>query len=160
MPASEGQIAAFLSVAAETLDTVDRVLGDCDDTTVNAVPPVPGVNSVFALVTHVAGALGYWGGSLLAGEDIPRDRASEFHATGTVDEAHAIVARLRVDLPRWDPVAANGIRNPEATGTTRRNAATATPEWVLTHMLRELTQHTGHMEICRDVVARRADRPC
>ncbi|KXP09430.1 hypothetical protein AXK57_11100 [Tsukamurella pulmonis] len=157
MAATEGQIAAFLDVAAETLDTVERVLGDLDDETVNGAPPVPGVNSVFALITHVGGALGYWGGSLMAGEDIPRDRAAEFHARGTVDEARAIVARLRTDLPRWAAVAATGIRNPTATGTTRRNAAEATPEWVLTHMLRELTQHTGHMEICRDVVARRAD---
>ncbi len=157
MVASEGQIAAFLDVAAETLDTIDRVLDDLDDRTVNAVPPVPGVNSVFALVTHIGGALGYWGGSLMAGEDIPRDRSAEFHATGTVDDARAIVARLRTDLPRWATVAATGIRNPAATGTTRTNAAEATPEWVLTHMLRELTQHTGHLEICRDVVAQRAD---
>ena len=58
MPAADGQIAAFLDVAAETLDTIDRVLDDLDDTTVNAAPPVPGVNTVFALVTHVGGALG------------------------------------------------------------------------------------------------------
>lgn len=157
MGAAEGQIAAFLDVAAETLDTIERVLADLDDVTVNAVPDAPGVNSVFALVTHVGGALGYWGGSLMAGEDIPRDRSAEFHATGTVDEARAIVTRLRADLPRWAAVAAVGIRNPAATGTTRSNAAVATPEWVLTHMLRELTQHTGHMEICRDLVAQRAD---
>lgn len=156
MAATEAQIAAFLDVAAETLDTIDGVLGDLDDETVNAVPPVPGVNSVFALVTHVGGALGFWGGSLLAGEDIPRERSAEFRARGTVEQAHAIVAGLRTDLPRWAAVAATGVRNPSATGTTRRDAATATAEWVLTHMLRELTQHTGHMEICRDLVAVRA----
>ncbi|GAA1084830.1 mycothiol transferase [Tsukamurella spumae] len=150
MAAAEGQIAAFLAVAAETLDTVESVLDDLDDRTVNLATPHG--NSVFALVTHVGGALGYWGGSLLAGEDIPRDRSSEFVSTGTVDEARAIVRGLRADLPRWAAVAATGIRNPAATGTTRRDAATATPEWVLTHMLRELTQHTGHMQICRDVV--------
>lgn len=150
MAAAEGQIAAFLAVAAETLDTVESVLDDLDDRTVNLATPQG--NSVFALVTHVGGALGYWGGSLLAGEDIPRDRSSEFVSTGTVDEARAIVRGLRADLPRWAAVAATGIRNPAATGTTRRDAATATPEWVLTHMLRELTQHTGHMQICRDVV--------
>ena len=150
MTASDAQIAAFLQVAAETLDTVDAVLGDLDDTTVNLA--TPGGNSVFALVTHVRGALGYWGGSLLAGEDIPRDRSAEFHATGTVEQARGIVAGLRTDLARWAPVAAIGIRNPQARGTTRRDAAAAPPEWVLTHMLRELTQHTGHMEICRDVV--------
>lgn len=152
MPASDGQIAAFLQVAGETLDTVDAVLDDCDDATVNAVPDVPGVNSVFALVTHIGGALGYWGGSLLAGEDIPRDRDAEFRATGTVEQARAIVAGLRTDLPRWAPVAATGIRNRDARGTTRRDSGTVTEEWVLTHMLRELTQHTGHMQICRDVV--------
>ncbi|MET9326785.1 DUF664 domain-containing protein [Tsukamurella sp. NPDC003166] len=150
MPATEGQIAAFLPVASESLDTIDSVLGDLDDETVNIA--TPGGNSVFALVTHIGGALGYWGGSLLAGEDIPRDRSSEFVAIGTVDDARAIVRGLRADLPRWAAVAAIGVRNPAATGTTRRDAATATPEWVLTHMLRELTQHTGHMEICRDVV--------
>ncbi|ADG78732.1 DinB superfamily OS=Tsukamurella paurometabola (strain ATCC 8368 / DSM / CCUG 35730 / CIP 100753/ JCM 10117 / KCTC 9821 / NBRC 16120 / NCIMB 702349 / NCTC 13040) OX=521096 GN=Tpau_2121 PE=4 SV=1 [Tsukamurella paurometabola] len=157
MAASEGQIAAFLQVATETLDTIEGVLDDCDDTTVNAVPGAPGVNSVFALVTHIGGALGYWGGSLLAGEDIPRDRSAEFHATGTVEQARALVSQLRTDLARWVPVAAIGIRNPDAKGTTRRDSAAATPEWVLTHMLRELTQHTGHLEVCRDLVARRAD---
>ena len=155
MAAAEGQIAAFLAVASETLDTVESVLADLDDRTVNLA--TPGGNSVFGLVTHVGGALGYWGGSLLAGEDIPRDRSSEFVATGTVDDARAIVRGLRTDLPRWAAVAATGIRNPAATGTTRRDAATATPEWVLTHMLRELTQHTGHMEICRDIVVAAAD---
>lgn len=155
MAATEGQIAAFLAVAGESLDTIGSVLDDLDDATVNIA--TPGGNSVFALVTHIGGALGYWGGSLMAGEDIPRDRSAEFHATGTVDDARAIVARLRADLPRWAAVAATGIRNPAATGTTRRDAAAATPEWVLTHMLRELTQHTGHLEICRDVVAQRAD---
>ncbi|BDH57456.1 DUF664 domain-containing protein [Tsukamurella sp. PLM1] len=150
MAATEGQVTAFLAVAAETLDTIDAVLGDLDDDTVNLA--TPGGNSVFALVTHTAGALGFWGGSLMAGEDIPRDRSAEFRARGTVDAAHAIVARLRTDLPRWAAMAATGIRNPGATGTTRRDAAAATPEWVLTHMLRELTQHTGHMEICRDIV--------
>lgn len=155
MAAAEGQIEAFLAVANESLDTIGSVLDDLDDATVNIA--TPGGNSVFALVTHIGGALGYWGGSLMAGEDIPRDRSAEFRATGTVDDARAIVARLRTDLPRWAAVAATGIRNPAATGTTRRDAAAATPEWVLTHMLRELTQHTGHLEICRDVVAQRAD---
>lgn len=156
MAASEGQIAAFLQIADETLDTIDAVLDDCDDVTVNATPDVPGVNSVFALITHIAGALGFWGGSLLSGEDIPRDRSAEFHATGTVEQARELTARLRTDLRRWAPVAASGIRNPDARGTTRRDSAAATPEWVLTHMLRELTQHTGHLEICRDVVVRGA----
>lgn len=156
MAAAEGQIAAFLQVSGETLDTIDGVLDDCDDVTVNATPGIPGVNSVFALVTHIGGALGYWGGSLLAGEEIPRDRSAEFRARGTVEQARAIVAALRTDLPRWAPVAATGIRNRNATGTTRADAATVTEEWVLTHMLRELTQHTGHMQICRDIVAHRA----
>ncbi|GAB3127017.1 hypothetical protein GCM10027289_03930 [Tsukamurella serpentis] len=156
MAASDAQITAFLAVAMETLDTVEGVLDDLDDRTVNAAPGATGTNSVFVLVTHVAGALGYWGGSLMAGEDIPRDRDSEFRATGTVGQARRIVDGLRANLPRWAAVAAVGIRAPGARGTTRRDSAIATPEWVLTHMLRELTQHTGHMEMCRDVLLRRA----
>lgn len=155
MAASNAQVAAFLQIAAETLDAIDAVLDDCDDRTVNAVPGAPGVNSVFALITHIGGALGYWGGSFLAGEAIPRERGAEFLATGTVGQAREIVAALRRDLPRWAPVATAGIRNRDARGTTRTDTATATEEFVLAHMLRELTQHTGHLQICRDVVTAR-----
>ncbi|NMO01139.1 DinB family protein [Gordonia sp. TBRC 11910] len=147
--------AAYELIAGELFDDISAVLGRVDDVTVNATPDVDGVNSVFALVTHIDGMVGYWLGSLVAGHDIPRDRAAEFVATGTVAQARELVAQTRTRVADWLPVALHeGIRNPSAVGTTRRDAASSTPEFVLLHVLREIAQHVGHLQVCADVVAR------
>jgi hypothetical protein len=63
------------------------------------------------------------------------------------------VEELRDRLPGWATVAmADGIRNRAAKGTSRKDAAFVTPEWVLDHMLREMAQHLGHLEVCRDIL--------
>lgn len=144
---------SFLLVAEEILDGYERALATLDDETVN-VSPVPGVvNAPFALVTHVHGMASFWMGSFVAGEAIPRDREAEFLATGTVAEALALVEAIRRRLPAWVEVArTEGIRDRSAKGSTLRDHENATPDWVLDHVLHELAQHGGHLEVCRDVV--------
>jgi hypothetical protein len=153
--ASTLDAAAYLAVATEVFDGMDVVLATLDDATINSTP-VPGVvNTVFALVTHVHGMACYWGGSVIAGERNPRDRSAEFHATGTVAEAAALLADLRTRLPGWVVTAASGeVRDPHAPGTSRTDAADASAAWILQHILHECAQHLGHMEICRDRVTR------
>ena len=148
---------AYLAVAAEVFDGMDAVLTDLDDGSINTTP-VPGtVNPVFALVTHVHGMACYWGGSVIAGERNPRDRAAEFRATGTVAEAAALLADLRTRLPGWVAIAASGeVRDPHAPGTSRTDAAEVSAAWILQHILHECAQHLGHMEICRDLIVRGA----
>ena len=148
---------AYLAVAAEVFDGMDAVLTDLDDASINTTP-VPGtVNPVFALVTHVHGMACYWGGSVIAGERNPRDRAAEFRATGTVAEAAALLADLRTRLPGWVAIAASGeVRDPHAPGTSRTDAAEVSAAWILQHILHECAQHLGHMEICRDLIVRGA----
>lgn len=115
------------------------------------------MNPVFALVTHVHGMACYWGGSVIAGERNPRDRAAEFRATGTVAEAAALLADLRTRLPGWVAIAASGeVRDPHAPGTSRTDAAEVSAAWILQHILHECAQHLGHMEICRDLIVRGA----
>lgn len=145
--------AAYLAVADEAFDAIEAVLADLDDDTVNR-SPLPGtVNPVFALMTHVHGMACYWGGSLVAGERNSRDRAAEFHSHGTVAEARALLTDLRTRLPGWVEVAcAEGVRDPRAAGTSRTDAADVTAEWALQHLVHEIAQHLGHMEICRDLV--------
>lgn len=148
----------YLRIASEVLDDVESAIRDCDDTTINAVParggvPASGVNSVFALVTHIDGMVGFWLGSVVSGLDIPRDRAAEFVATGTVAEALALLDQTRGRVLAWMPRALeDGIANPGATGSTRTDIASATPQFVVLHVLRELAQHAGHLQICRDLV--------
>ncbi len=148
--------AACRTVAAETFDAIERALDDCDDRTVNASPRPGTVNSVFALVAHLDGVIADWGGNLVAGEDIPRDRAAEFTASGTVEQARALLARMRERLPGYlHRALTEGIAKPRVLSSTRTDAAAATPEFVVLHLLRELTQHTGQLQICRDLVASR-----
>ena len=149
----EGYLSSYLAVAGEVLDGYDAALDTLDDETVNATP-VPGiVNSAFVLVAHIHGMVHFWGGSLIAGEEHPRDREAEFHATGTVAEGHDLVDVVRDRLPVWAEIAlTEGIRNPTAKGTSRTDAESASPEWVLEHILHELAQHLGHLEVCRDVL--------
>lgn len=144
---------AYLAVANEVFDGIDAVLAALDDDSVNRTPRPGTVNTVFALVAHLHGMAGFWGGSLIAGERNPRDRDAEFHAHGTVAEAAALLADLRTRLPGWVEVAAaEGVRDPHASGTSRTDAAGASAAWVLQHILHECAQHLGHMEICRDLV--------
>lgn len=150
--------AAYAVVSGEIFDAVSSVLDRCDDQTVNAVPGAPGINSVFALVTHMDGVIADWGGNLVAGEAIPRDRTAEFSALGSVAQARALLERMRERLPRYvDLALAEGIANRSGISSTRADAAAATPEFVVLHLLRELAQHTGHLEVCGDLVARRTD---
>lgn len=154
--AGEAWQRACLEVAAETFDAIAAVLDDCDDRTVNATPRPGTANSVFALVTHLDGVIADWGGNLVAGEEIARDRAAEFTASGTLAQARELVARMRHRLPRYVHLAlTEGIADRRTISSTRSDAASSTPEFVVVHLLRELTQHTGHMQVCRDLVAGR-----
>lgn len=148
---------ALLSIAGETLDGYVAALGTLDDETVN-ISPVPGtVNTAFALVKHVHGMSRHWGGSVISGLAFPRDRDAEFLAAGTVDEALRLVGEIRAELPTWaDNAARHGVLDPTAKGTSRTDVADSGPEWILAHMVRELSQHLGHLEVCRDVVTVRS----
>lgn len=146
-------ITAFLSVTGEILDGYDAALDTLDDDDVNA-SPVPGtINSAFALVTHAHGMSRFWGGSVISGVSFSRDREAEFHASGTADQARSLVAEIRTELPGWaDYAARHGVANPEAKGTSRNDVSEVSAEWILEHIVRELAQHLGHLEVCRDVL--------
>ncbi|QII03123.1 DUF664 domain-containing protein [Rhodococcoides fascians A21d2] len=85
--------------------------------------------------------------------EILRDLGDEFTASGRVDDVISRVDEVRARLPEWVDVALReGIRDRTVRGTTRPELATATPEWVLTHLVRELAQHLGQLEITRDIL--------
>ncbi|MBY4213621.1 DUF664 domain-containing protein [Rhodococcus fascians] len=46
------------------------------------------------------------------------------------------------------------VYGPVVQSEARPEFATATPEWVLTHLVRELAQHLSQLELTRDVLRR------
>jgi hypothetical protein len=123
------------------------------DELVNEVPDLPGANSPYQLVWHCCGMLEWWTREAILGVSVGRDRDAEFVARGTVadlkarvtqvcDQLIADLAQIHFDRPlRGDP-STDYVGTP--IGSTAGGA--------LLHVLEELAQHHGHLEITRDLL--------
>ncbi|GEE00909.1 hypothetical protein nbrc107696_13550 [Gordonia spumicola] len=150
---------AFLAKSAECFEQMTQVLETMGDDLVNVRPDLPGANSCYAIAFHCVGVVDYWLGSFVAGARIPRDRDAEFTASGTVADIVERLADAAERLPAWvriavtDGVLDRDVADHVTSGTTRTELlATATPEWALLHVLQDIAQHVGHMEITRDLL--------
>jgi hypothetical protein len=142
--------------AGLALDRMVGILRDLGDELANEAPDLPGANSPFAIVTHCLGVLEWWGGAMVAGRPVERDREAEFVATGRVDELVERVEAARRQLA--DDVAGVVVGDPPHLRPTARHADRPdgrTKGGVLLHVLEELFQHLGQLELTRDVLLAR-----
>ena len=137
----------------EAIDGLIDVVGGLGDDLANRRLDVPGSNSPYALLSHCLGVMEYWGGHVIAGRAIERDRDAEFRASGPVapliERTAAARSRLAADVADLDPVAPpRGKVQPDdalmALGRTRGGA--------LIHIYEELAQHRGQVEVSADVL--------
>ena len=140
----------FVDLALDEMVSILRHLGD---DRANRRPDLEGANSPFAILTHCLGVMAFWGGFMVGGRTIERDRAAEFVADGEVEDlvqrAAAARAQLAVDMRRVDSMSAPpDILGPQDAGTPYAR----TRGGVLLHILEELLQHLGQMQISRDVL--------
>jgi hypothetical protein len=144
---------AYLWFADLALGEMARVVEGLGDELANRAPPLPGANTPFAVLTHCLGVLEYWGGATVAGRSIQRDREAEFRArgdvAGLVERTEAARRRLHADV--------EGLDSGAVPGHVRRDPHDAVPYTetkgaVLLHILEELFQHLGQMELTRDVL--------
>jgi uncharacterized damage-inducible protein DinB len=155
MPASTVAVTAgdylyFVRRAVDGMLEIVRELGDDDSV---RRPDLPGANTAYGLLTHCLGVAEYWGGRLVAGRAVERDRESEFDAAGSVDELAQRTAEVLRRLE--DDVAASEAFAPLraepdawALGPTiplRQGSA-------LLHLYEELAQHHGQMQVLRDAL--------
>jgi hypothetical protein len=135
------------------LDGMIDIVTTLGDELANRRLDAPGANSPYAVLTHCLGVMEFWGGYMVAGRDIERDRDAEFRATGTVAELVVRVRnarrQLEVDVANLEPFAAPlGTPAPQDVGLP----LATTQGGVLVHIYAELAQHRGQMETCRDVL--------
>jgi Protein of unknown function (DUF664) len=148
----------------EALDGMIAVVEELGDERANLRPDVPGTNSPYVILTHCLGVMEFWGGSVIAGRAVERDRDAEFVARGEVADlvarARRARARLAEDLATLEPTApprsrVDGEDADLPLGRTQGGAAV--------HIFEELAQHHGQMQGCRDVLiapwARTAETP-
>ena len=149
----------YLAFCDSALDGYVEVVTELGDDLVNArLDGIPGSNSAFALVTHVAGMTAHWTRSVNRGVVVPRDRPAEFTATGTCAQARALVERTRALLHEDAHAASPRALPADPAHEKDGSIAYATQGEVLMHVYEELAQHLGQLEVTRDVLlARRGD---
>jgi hypothetical protein len=143
----------YLYFADNALDGMCRIAMDLGDDLANRRPAIPGANTPYGLLIHCLGVANYWAGGLVAGRHIERDRDAEFLATGPVAQLGPLVEQAKAQLA--DDVAG---AVPEAPLRRQPDAEYQGPPQPLTqgsvllHVLEELCQHHGQMEIIRDAL--------
>ena len=122
------------------------------DELANTAPDLPGANTPFQLVFHCCGMLEWWTREAILGETVGRDRSGEFTAKGSIDDLRTRVEQvawqLQDDLDHVDPDAPVRVVHPDYAGTP----VAASARGALLHVLEELAQHHGQLEITRDLL--------
>ncbi|MEN3120849.1 DUF664 domain-containing protein [Janibacter sp. LM] len=143
------------SALAKLLAGADDLVDAGGDELLCRRPDVEGANSVYALVVHCCGVMERWGGESIAGRSITRDRAAELTATGTLEQLEAIVAAQRrrwvEDLADYD--ASAPPRGPD--GWEEGDPRPVTQGFIALHVIEELYQHLGHVDLTVDLVLER-----
>jgi hypothetical protein len=146
----------FLDFCDSALDGYAAICRELGDDLVSArLDEVPGSNSAFALVSHIVGVMARWGRTVNRGIVVPRDRDAEFAATGTVEEALALLAAGRSAL--HEDVHAASPDDPPANPPPRDKDPDlpVTQGGLLLHLYEELAQHLGQLEVTRDLLLAR-----
>lgn len=143
----------YLYFVDRALAGMQAILEELGDDLANSHPPLPGANTPFGLVTHSLGVVEYWAGRLVAGRPVVRDREAEFAAHGPVADLVAAVDRARTqlaaDLDTLDSAAPPAVTPDPA---FRGPELDLDQGGVLVHVLEELVQHHGQLEILRDTL--------
>jgi hypothetical protein len=102
---------------------------------------------------HCCGVMEWWGGHVIAGRTVVRDRESEFRTVGSVAEItgrlQAQHRQLQLDLVDFaaDDPPRGGIAPAGQYGRTH-----PTQGHVLLHIYEELTRHQGQLDLTEDLL--------
>jgi Protein of unknown function (DUF664) len=143
----------LVSYVERAVDQMAAIVGSLGDDLANRRPALPGANSPYAILRHCLGVMEFWGGQVVAGREVTRDRAAEFRAAGPVAAliaaADSGLDQFRADAATADPDAGPRGTHPD---TGPDDLEMLTQGSALLHVLEEVTQHLGQMELTRDIL--------
>src|SRR5689334_21213550 len=130
---------ALVSYVDRTVDEMVGIVSGLGDGLANTRPGLPGANSPYVILRHCLGVMEFWGGQVVAGREVRRDRDAEFRASGPVAElaadATAAKIRFRADVASADPQAPAG----DHPGKRAGDLETMSKGHALLHVLEEMT---------------------
>jgi hypothetical protein len=143
---------AFLDLALDQMMAKAVALGP----RVSDRPQIEGANSAFSLVVHCLGVAEWWLDHAVLGHPSSRERDAEFGASGTIAELESLVEAFRELLPAlMDEVA----EAPEPRSSYLEAATASFRSWpwttgsIVVHVIEELFQHAGHVDLTADLLA-------
>jgi hypothetical protein len=134
------------------LDRMAAIVRDLGEERASYVPELPGANSAYQIVVHCCGVIEWWTHAAVLGQPVHRDRDGEFTASGSIPELLRRVETVRAQLLRDLPTV--GLDAPLVGEPSEHYLDTPigrSARGVLLHVLEELAQHHGHLELTRDL---------
>lgn len=143
----------LVSYVERTVDQMAAIVGNLGDDLANQRPTLPGANSPYAILRHCLGVMEFWGGQVVAGRQVTRDRDAEFRSSGPV-AALIVATDAAQDQFRADAAVADPEAPPVGTypGMGRGELEILTQGGALLHVFEEVTQHLGQLELTRDIL--------
>ena len=152
LPATTGM--AYLRYAfTQMLQLVDAL----GDPLLNERPRSSDTNAVGALVLHCCAVCEFWLGHVALGRPTSRDRSAEFARETTRVECHTTVAKALAQTEQDVHRLHDGAGVPHE-ARLRLHGGVGDDDAVLLHVVEELFQHLGQMEVTRDVLLSTAQR--
>jgi Protein of unknown function (DUF664) len=148
-----------LGFVDRAVDGMAGIVQDLGDDLANQRPRLPGANSPYAILRHCLGVMEFWGGHVVAGRAVTRDRAAEFAASGPVadllDAVEQAKHQFKADVAMADPGALPRGSHP---GVAPGELEMLSQGHALLHVLEEVAQHHGQTELTRDLLLRENDK--
>jgi Protein of unknown function (DUF664) len=147
------EVDAVASYVDRAVEAMADIVDDLGDELASTRPGLPGANSPYAILRHCLGVMEFWGGQVVAGRAVDRDREAEFRATGPaaglIAAAQEAQRRFRADMVTADPKARPRGGHPV---TAPDELELVSQGHALLHVMEEVCQHLGQMEITRDLL--------
>jgi uncharacterized protein DUF664 len=145
----------LISYVERALDEMAGIVTSLGDGLANQRPDLPGANSPYVILRHCLGVMDFWGGQVVAGRTVDRDRDGEFRAggpvAGLIEAAGEAKLRFRANAAAAEPGApVRGTHQRKVPGDLELVSQGS----ALLHVLEEVTQHLGQLEITRDLLRR------
>jgi hypothetical protein len=150
----ETSVGAVVSYVDRAMDQMTAIVTELGDDLANRKPGLPSANSPYAILRHCLGVMEFWGGQVVAGREITRDRDAEFRAHGPVAGLTAATAEAR---RRFRADAATAAFDAPPRSVTHYSKSADELEFnsqghALLHVLEEVAQHLGQLELTRDIL--------
>jgi hypothetical protein len=131
----------------QMLDVADRV----GEPRINERPLGDDTNAIAALIIHCCEVAEFWMGHVALARTSTRQREDEFSRTATLAELHVLVDETLVRIELDVELLESGQGRDEGGRQFLQDGDTSDASVVL-HVLEEIYQHLGHMELAADAL--------